>query len=103
MFPRNNNCTVAVTQRQTPRVLITRVTRTVSSGPAAPPAYCTSSTTNPCYAPVPPNSHQPDTSCVATNPTNYSSDNIPSYPPPAYTPAAPTNAPIPVPQPDSTQ
>ena len=91
---------------------MTRVTRTVSSGPPRHPTY-TSSATNPGYVPVPPKSYQPvsNSGYAAAYPTNDPSDNIPSYPPPEYTPAipppeyipaVPTNAPIPVP-PDSTQ
>ena len=103
---RNRNRSAVVTQQQTPRVMMTRVTRTVSSDPPQHPTS-TSSATNPCFAQIPPKSYQPANTGYAAA---YPSDNIPSYPPPEYTPAVPPpeytpavpNTPVPVP-PDSTQ
>ena len=95
---RNQSRAIIVTQRRTPRILIARVTRTVSSGPSPPPAY-TPSAPNADYTPVSPRGYQPfpTTDCTAANSTNNPSvDNIPSDPPPEYTPAIPTNAPMPV-------
>ena len=81
-----------MTQRRTPRILIARVTRTVSSGPPPPPAY-TLTAPRPEYTPVPPRGYQPVPTTDYTA-ANNASDNTPSDPPPEYTPAA--NAPMPV-------
>ena len=85
-----------MTQRRTPRILVARVTRTVSSGPPLPPAY-TPSAPNAGYTPVPPRGYQsiPTTDYGTVNPTNNSSvasGDIPSDPPPAYIPAVPPNS-----------
>ena len=84
---RNQNHAVIVTQQQTPRLLIGRVTH-IPSAPPPPPAY----TPYTGYTPVPPSGYQPvpTTSSVAQ-------DDIPSDPPPEYTPTRPTNVPMPIP------
>ena len=99
---RNQNRTVIVAQRQTPRIMIARVTRTVSSHPPPPPAY-TPSAPNDGYAPVPPRGYQPvPTTDYAPANTAARHDNIPSDPPPEYTPAVSSQAALPVSE-DSTQ
>ena len=99
---RNQNRAVIVTQRRTPRILIARVTRTVSSGPPPPPAY-TPSAPNAGYTPVPPRGYQPvpttDYAAAAATPTNNPSvvsGDIPSDPPPEYTTATSNGVPLPV-------
>ena len=97
-----------MTQRRTPNILIARVTRTVSSRPPPPPAY-TPSAPNDGYAPVPPRGYQPVPTTdyapanTASNPPVARNDNIPSDPPPEYTPAVSTNVQVPPVNQDSTR
>ena len=83
---RRQNHAIVVTQQRTPRIVTARVTRTVSSGPPPSPAY-TPSAPDAGYTPVPARGYQPVP--VAPN-------DIPSDPPPEYTPTVSTNVPVPV-------
>ena len=97
---RRRNRAIAVTQQRTPRILIARVTRTVSSGPPPPPAY-TPSAPDAGYTSVPARGYQPvpTTDYFPAEPTNtpsFAPNDIPSDPPPEYTPTVSTNVPVPV-------
>ena len=82
-----------MTRQQAPRVLIASVTRTISTGPPPPPAY-TPTAPDTGYVPVPPGGYQP-VPAGTDSALNSPSDDIPSDPPPDYTPTA---ALLPVPQ-----
>ncbi|XP_065915394.1 uncharacterized protein [Dysidea avara] len=88
---RQNNRTYIVTQQRRPRILVARVTRTtVPSGPPPPPPYTPTQPTND-YTPVPPRGYQPvATDDYTTTPTAPFSD-VPSEPPPEYTPRVSTD------------
>ena len=91
---------VVDTQQRTPRVVIAKMTHTMSLGPPPPPAY-TPSAPNAGYTPVPARGHQPvpTTDYSPAEPTNtpsVSPNDIPSDPPPEYTPTVSTNVPVPV-------
>ena len=88
---RRNNQTYMVTQQQRPRLLIARVTRTttVPSGPPPPPPYTPK---QPTSALIPSGDNQlVSTDDYTTAPTAPSRDDIPSEPPPEYTPSVSTD------------
>jgi len=99
---RNQNHAYIVTQQQTPRVLVARVTHTVPSGPPPPPAY-TPTAPDVDYTPVPPRDYQPVsttdyTPAGSTDIPSIPSDNVPSDPPPDYASTVSTNASMAVPE-----
>ena len=90
LIRRRSNQTYIITQRR-PRILVARVTRTttVPSGPPPPPPYTPK---QPTSALIPSGDNQlVSTDDYTTAPTAPSRDDIPSEPPPEYTPSVSTD------------